>query len=175
MNHYSFCVLRALGILLAALGIIVNFAFPCFGSFYIGTVYSISCYLMSVVMSCIFFGLIKNDVMLQAEFPHIGWFLLTATFWFIDQPDYDVINDEIRKRCEKIIGGHGTEQDIIECTHIMSNRRLVALITLNCTQLVEVFFFFAIYKYAKHQTKALLRNDRHTTPSYGSISDIEDL
>ncbi|CAG8652952.1 1872_t:CDS:2, partial [Paraglomus brasilianum] len=64
-------------------------------------------------MSLMFVGLITDDAMLQAILPAIGWLLLTATFW-LDHPDYDVIEGEIRRLCEKIIGGHGTELDIIE-------------------------------------------------------------
>ena len=46
--------------------------------------------------------------------------------------------EEIEKLCRKMIGGHGTEIDVIKCTHEIYTRTLTAIIIMSVIYLVEV-------------------------------------
>jgi diacylglycerol kinase family enzyme len=59
--------------------------------------------------------------------------------------------EEIEKLCRKMIGGHGTEIDVINCTHEIYMRTLTAGMILSVTYLVEVCkknYFDVVNKYS---------------------------
>ena len=59
--------------------------------------------------------------------------------------------EEFEKLCRKIIGGHGTEIDVIECTHELYTRTLIAVMIMSGIYLVEVCkknYFSVVIKYS---------------------------